>query len=313
MQAYTIEEKGNARVLNVEGKSYQTIYSAKVIELLISRKGLNRTLDYLRHKEKRSYFLTPIFSYLKAQGKVNLKVLEAGCSAGQLTELLDEQDFISEICCFDVDKALIEVSNLKAKELRLNKVKNIDCLTTAQTESLPYEDNYFELILVVGVVEHLPFEARYRYVDEYYRKLKIGGLICFLNTPNRKYFFDWHTTGLPFINWLSPQNAFIYAKLFGKLKRVSFPEFVRPGTGWRGATYYECLPQSRTIVIDDISESAGYGYSFFRKCRHSLKFRIFIKPFFKIIYLFSRLLNFPVSFFLPELNVVFKKVLEYEK
>ncbi len=117
-----------------------------------------------------------------------------------------------------------------------------------------------------------------------------------------------------FVQFMKPHNAFFYAKLFGKLgKDVTFPEFVRAGTGWRNASYYELLPRTLTINIDDISEELEYGYKFFQTIPRSPKFKLLINPFIKILRAISLKFNFPTVFFLPYLNVVFRKVHDFEK
>ncbi len=313
MAEYKIEESQNKRVLIFNGKRYETYYSRKIIELIIKRKGVEKTPEYFVHKEKRKFLLEPLFNYLALNKLVNLKVLEVGCSAGQFTELLNEQPNISEIYSFDVDKILLEVTKTKVQELGLKKVKRVDCFSNQETLALPYQNNYFDLIILSGVLEHLPFENRHMYVDEYYRKLKIGGLICFLDTPNRNYFMETHSIGLPFISKFPPQAAFIYAKIFGKLKGSDFCDFVRAGTAWRNATYYECLPHSLAVELKDISEEAGYGYPFFKKTRKGLKSKIFIFPYFTLLRFLSARIGFPMSFFLPDINAIFKKGSDYEE
>lgn len=310
---YQIIDSGDKRILIFGGNRYETVYSRKLIELIIERKGLARTPEYFVHKEKREYLLLPLFNYLNSHGYKGLRLLEVGCSGGQFTELLNKQDCFSQIYSYDIDKLLVEVTKTKVDELGLNKVKQVDCFSSRETTDLPYENNFFDVIIVSSVLEHLPFENRYIYVDEYYRKLKTGGLIAFLDTPNRNYPLESHSVGLPFISKFSAQTAFIYAKLFGKLKGVDFPEFVRAGTGWRNASYYDCLPKTLFFVVKDVSEEMDYGYAFFKKIRRTMRSKIFILPFFSLVRFIALRLDFPVSFFLPYLNVVFKKTHDYEK
>lgn len=313
MNQYNIEDIGKLRILVVGDKQYETVYSKKIIELLIKRKGLDRAPEYFSHIKKRNYFLKPLFEYLEFEKLEGLRVLEVGCSAGQFTEFINAQPSINAIYCFDVDKTLVEVTKIKIKELRLSKVKAVDCLSIKETIELPYADSFFDLIIVASVLEHLPFEGRFLYVDEYYRKLKTGGIICFLDTPNRNYPLEKHSIGLPFINKMSAQTAFMYAKLFGKLKNVEFSAFIRSGVGWRNASYYDCLPHSLAIEVKDISEETGYGYGFFKRIPRSKKFNLLLKPVFYLLKQISDRLGFSVSFFLPNLNVVFRKEVDYEK
>ena len=224
-----------------------------------------------------------------------------GCSAGHITEYLNEQPCIEEIFTFDVDRAFVEITRLKKEELNLHKVKFVDHFSICETSDHPYEDNFFDIIIVLAIVEHLPFENRHLYIDAYYRALKVGGIIGFWDTPNRYFFLDTHSTRLPFIQWFSPHFAYFYARLFRRLKGGSFPGFVRAGTGWRNATYYELLPKTLMIDVKDISDEIGYSYK-----------NSFTKLLTTLCKLFARLCNVPAPFFTPALNIVLRKTHDYE-
>ncbi len=62
---YSVEDKGDHRLLIIGEKSYKTKYSKRIIDLIIERKGLTRAPEYFVHKDKRNKFLTPLFNYLK--------------------------------------------------------------------------------------------------------------------------------------------------------------------------------------------------------------------------------------------------------
>lgn len=290
---YEINALGNENVLIVGKRKYKTYYSKRIIELLIKRKGLERATQYFTHREKRAQFLEPLFACLNNKTK-NLKVLEVGCSSGHITEYLNEQACVEEIYSYDVDKAFVEITALKKEELNLHKVKGIDHFSIQDTLALPYENNFFDLIIALAIVEHLPFENRHIFIDNYYKKLRVGGIIGFWDTPNRFFPLERHSLGLPFAHWLSPHSAFIYAKLFGKLKGAHFTDFTRAGTGWRNSSYYELLPKTLMIEIQDISEEVGYS------CTS------------RFISLLARLFDAPTAFFTPNLNIVFRKEKEYE-
>ena len=129
-----------------------------------------------------------------------------------------------------------------------------------QPRSLPFADDFFDVVIAAAVVEHLPFESRHMYVDEYYRVLRVGGVVGFWDIPNPYFPFESHSVGLPLISLLPPQIAYAYARLFkhSKMKDVNFPLFVRAGTGWRNSSYYELLPKSLMIDVADVSEEFGY-------------------------------------------------------
>ncbi|HET9845448.1 MAG TPA: hypothetical protein VFQ02_06830, partial [Nitrospira sp.] len=80
-----------------------------------------------------------------------------------------------------------------------------------------------------------------------------------------------------------------------KMKDVSFPLFVRAGTGWRNSSYYELLPKSLMIDVEDVSEEFGYEPG----CGRLGTFA-------------AKVLGVPPSFFSSRLNVVFRKTRVYE-
>jgi ubiquinone/menaquinone biosynthesis C-methylase UbiE len=293
--SWAIEDDGSSRVLTIGDRRFTTNYSRNIIELLITRKGPERASQFLVHQAERSWFLKPLFERLNAERR-QLRILEVGCSAGHLTEFLNEQPSIAEIYAFDVDKAMVDVARLKRDELSLAKVKRIDHFTVRTTQSLPYENDVFDVVIAAAIVEHLPYEDRHRYVDEYYRVLRVGGLIGFWDTPNRYYPLESHSVGLPLISLLPPQIAYAYARVLKtKMKDVSFPLFVRAGTGWRNSSYYELLPKSLMIDVADVSKEFGYESGSGR-----------------IGQLIAKMLRVPPSFFSPSLNVLFRKVRQYE-
>jgi ubiquinone/menaquinone biosynthesis C-methylase UbiE len=293
--SWIIEDDGGFRVLTIGDRRFKTTYSRHIIELLITRKGPERASQFLVHHAERSWLLKPLFEKLNTEHR-QLRILEVGCSAGHLTEFLNEQPSIGEIYCFDVDHAMVDVARLKREELGLAKVKRIDHFTVRATRSLPYENDFFDVVIAAAIVEHLPYEDRHAYVDEYYRVLRVDGLIGFWDTPNRYYPFESHSIGLPLISLLPPQLAYAYARLAkAKMKEVSFPLFVRAGTGWRNSSYYELLPKSLMIDVADVSEEFGYACGSGRFGR-----------------LIAKMLRVPPRFFAPSLNVVFRKVRQYE-
>jgi SAM-dependent methyltransferase len=311
---YTITDHGEYRVLSVGGTDYRTHYSEKVIRMLIERKGIERTPPYFGYKESRGRrFLGPLFNFFAARGISGLKVLEVGCSFGHITEFLNEEPRVAEIRTFDPDLAFVEMTRAKVEELGLSKVREVAHLTTMESRYLPYHDGYFDLVLAIGVVEHLPAEGRHIYVDEYYRVLRRGGFIGILNTPNRWFPIETHSVGLPFVQWLPPEWAFVYAKAARprKFRGVTLTEFTRPGTGWRNATYTECLPRSRMVELTDLTEEIGYGFGFFKSTARNRKRRA-VMPLFAAACGLLRKVGAPPSLALPYLNLVFRKGRDYE-
>ena len=304
---YAIEDRGNERVLRVEGREHRTYYSERLIRMLIKRKGVDRAPLYFPFKETRGrYFLERLFAYLGARGAAGLRVLEVGCSFGHITEYLNDQPLVATIDSFDVDPDFVEMARAKVEDLRLAKVRRLLHLTDEETTRLPFGDASFDLVLAIGVVEHLAPDGRSRHVDEWWRVAAPGGHLVVLDTPNRAFPLETHSVGLPGIQWLPPRFAFAYARLArAKFRGVSFEQFDRHGA-WRNAWLRECLPSEDRMALRDVTEEAGYGWRFFRDTARSRTRRALL-PLFGIACGTLRLLGLPPSLALPYFNIVLRK------
>ena len=307
--AFELCDLGDRRVLTVDGRRHETRYSARVVRLLIERKGARRAPLYFPFKEERArLFLDPLFRYLRARGARGLAVLEVGSSFGHMTEYLAEQPEVAEIHCFDTDPSFVEIVRAKVEEQGLGAVKEVLLLGNDETRRLPWPDARFDLVLVVGVVEHLPARNRRAQVDEYYRVLAPGGHIAILDTPNRLFPLETHSIGLPLVQWLPPRLAHAYARLARprKFGRVPFEAFVADGTGWRNATLAEALPSRGPAGLEDVTEAAGYGWRFFRDTARS-RARRSLLPVFAAATAALRAAGRSPSLCLPYLNLLLRK------
>jgi len=306
-QAFRIVDLGDRRVLETGGHSYPTRYSARVIRMLVERKGAHRAPLYFDFKDTRGpHFLDPLFRYLRARGARALRVLEIGCSFGHMTEYLAEQPELAALHTYDTDAAFVELTRAKVEELELKVVREVLYLDQAATCRLPWPDGAFDVVVVVGIVEHLPVRHRREQVDEYYRVLDRGGHIAILDTPNRWFPMETHSIRLPGVQWLPPRWAYRYARLFRpKLRTVGYKDFVADGTGWRNATLAECLPSSGWSEIEDVTEAAGYGSRFFPKVAGRRMIRL--GPIFAGLVRSSRVARITPSRWLPYFNLLFRK------
>jgi SAM-dependent methyltransferase len=233
-------------------------------------------------------------------------VLEVGCSFGHITEYLDEQPAVAAVHTFDVDAPFVEITRTKVAELGLGKVRQVLRLTDEETTRLPFAAGAFDLVLAIGVIEHLPFPGRHRYVDEYYRVLAPGGHIAILDTPNRAFPLETHSVGLPGIQWLPAPLAYRYARLCRPDRMRDTPFAVFDAGAWRNASWAECLPSAGAHGLADVTEEAGYGWRFFRDTARSRTRRALL-PAFAAAASALRLVGRPPSLALPYFNVIFRK------
>jgi SAM-dependent methyltransferase len=306
---YRLEDLGDRRVLTVGGRDYPTSYSARLVQMLVERKGPARAHQYFAYKETRGrHFLDPLFAYLRRRGARDLSVLEVGCSFGHITEYLAEQPEVREIVTFDTDPAFAAMVRVKVEEMDLRRVRDVRLFSNEETSRLPYPGASFDIVLVLGVIEHLPVRGRRQIVDEYYRMLAPGGHIAILDTPNRLFPLETHSLGLPLVQWMPARLAFAYAKLArpGRMRGVDYAGFVMDGTGWRNASLRECLPSSGWRGLEDVTEEAGFGWAFFQSTARS-RTRRRLLPAFRLVCGGLRRLGLPPSLALPYLNLLFRK------
>src|SRR5262245_12869141 len=131
---YRLDDLGDRRVLTVDGRSFATEYSARLLRMLIDRKGPRRAVPYLTYRETRGrHFLGPLFRYFDRCGARCRQVLEVACSFGHVTEYLAAQPSVDSVRAFDTDAAFVAMTRLKISELQLDRVHDVALLTNAET------------------------------------------------------------------------------------------------------------------------------------------------------------------------------------
>jgi S-adenosylmethionine-dependent methyltransferase len=130
--------------------------------------------------------------------------------------------------------------------------------------------NRFDSIIFFASLEHMTLTERLASLRDAWRMLQPGGLLVIIETPNRLWFFDSHTSRLPFFNWLPDKLAFRYSQFsprenFRELYRQYTPEaaehFLRRG---RGMSFHEleiAIGDVRKLkVVSSISSFLGMRY-----------------------------------------------------
>lgn len=109
---------------------------------------------------------------LKMIGSHN-KVLDVGCGTGFLSLLMKNQD--NDVYGIDISEVALRKAELKGIKVKREDVEN----------TLPFDDNIFDIVICSEVIEHL-FNPMYL-LEEIRRVLKPDGYIV-LSTPNVAYF-----------------------------------------------------------------------------------------------------------------------------
>lgn len=221
-------------------------------------------------------------------------VLEVGCGIGASTVALCEQGAV--VTAIDIDeqslenaKTIIKVFELQAE---FEKLSAVDIKTK-------FTVGRYDLIIFTAAIEHMTYTERIQSIRAAFDMLSPNQYIVIVDTPNRLWYKDKHTSLEPFYHWLPDELAIEYAKFtpregfniaFSQKRDDNFLELARWG---RGVSYHE------------FEIAAGYG---------NLKVKSHLNDFFdNPDSLYKKLLknNGPShiddGFYEPELNIALYK------
>jgi SAM-dependent methyltransferase len=107
------------------------------------------------------------------------RALEIGAGTGYFGLNLLRAGMIEELTCTDISVGMVEVLQANADRLGLSRVSAV----RAESESLPFADESFDLVLGHAVLHHLPdLDSSFA---EFLRVLAPGGRILFAGEPSR--------------------------------------------------------------------------------------------------------------------------------
>jgi len=231
-------------------------YSQKMYE-----KNLNEHLyERLEHDRRR------IVPWLDAIKKLtNAYILEIGCGTGSSTVTLAEQG--ARVIGIDIDEGSLSVAEERCRLYGLNaEFKMLNATEVFKT----FRNNHFDLIIFFASLEHMTISERLISLNDVWKMLKPGGLLVILETPNRLWYFDEHTSLLPFYHWLPDELAFKYSRysfrdnfneLYREYNNNSKYHFLRRG---RGVSFHELeiaiKPADQLLVKSSLSVFEGFRY-----------------------------------------------------
>jgi S-adenosylmethionine-dependent methyltransferase len=134
------------------------------------------------------------------------RVLEIGCGTGASTVALTEQGAI--VTAVDVNAGNVEAARARLDLYGLSA----DFVVANATElHQRFSPGSFDLIVFFATLEHLTYGERMTAMRGTWSMLKGGQLWAVVETPNRLWWFDDHTSCLPFYHWLPDELALDYA------------------------------------------------------------------------------------------------------
>ena len=141
------------------------------------------------------------------------------------------------------------------------------------------------MIIFFATLEHMTHEERLNAMASTWNMLSERGMWVVLETPNRLWYFDGHTSGLPFFQWLPDDLAFKYSKfsprnefsgIYREYNKETELHFLRRG---RGLSFHEFdLSINESKKLNVVSSKIQYEkYSWLKASKLEKKFKSFLK------------------------------------
>lgn len=134
-------------------------------------------------------------------------ILEIGCGTGCSTVTLAEQG--AAVTAIDVDANSLAVASERCRSYGL-EVEFAHANATDVHEM--FARRRFDYIIFYAALEHMTIKERMSAMRATWQMLPVAGLWCVIDTPNRLWYYDAHTSLLPFHMWLPDELAFEYSR-----------------------------------------------------------------------------------------------------
>lgn len=132
------------------------------------------------------------------------RVLEIGSGRGASTFALSEQG--ADVTAVDVNAQAMAYAETQLSSAGLRASFNL--LNATELQELPGEE--FDLVIFWASLEHMTVPERLTALRAGWDHLRPGATLVIIETPNRLWPDDSHTSELPFFNWLPDELAFAY-------------------------------------------------------------------------------------------------------
>jgi ubiquinone/menaquinone biosynthesis C-methylase UbiE len=141
------------------------------------------------------------------------RILDYGCGHGASAAALGRMFPESDIVGVDFDSRLLPIAKARCDLAGVNRV---NFLAADAGESMPSTVGDVDFIVLNAVYEHLLPDERRSLLPELWRHLRRGGVFFVADTPHRYSPIDFHTTGLPLINYLPDRLTLACARRFSR-------------------------------------------------------------------------------------------------
>ena len=224
-----------------------TRYPDELIQAVLAVRPLTYLCDELARDEDPTYveryLRYAMLGYVEEGRFAGKRLLDFGCGAGASTMVLCRMLPHTEIVGVELVEENLAVAKARA---HFYGAKSTRFVLSPGPEQLPPGIGLFDFISFSAVFEHLLPHERPILMEQVWSVLRPGGVLFVNQLPHRWFPLEFHTTGLPLINYLPRSLALQAARRLSKrVGRDDSWEMLLRG-GIRGATEAEVLTAIRS-------------------------------------------------------------------
>jgi len=249
-----LDSEGRSRLEASLRRNYFTqgdVWHSDAAAYLRSPEGKKDLADHL-HGRLDAFRSTVIPWLADAKPLANSNILEIGCGTGSSTVALAEQGAI--VTAIDILETSLHVAKDRCEAYGLRA----DFHRANATEvHRTFANQHFDFVIFFASLEHMTLDERMQAMRGTWGMLPHGSVWCVIDTPNRLWYYDGHTSWLPFFMWLPDELSFMYSRfsprkpfcdLYRDIGTDSKLDFLRRG---RGVSFHEFeLAMNRAEELD---------------------------------------------------------------
>jgi ubiquinone/menaquinone biosynthesis C-methylase UbiE len=114
----------------------------------------SHNLDRLTGSKPEKESSKAVVKLIEQKLNVGSSILEVGCSSGHLLRTLNKKNLALNYVGVDIDRYAIKKGNESIANLELSGIKSAQLMESA-VEDLPFDDNKFDIVVCLNVLEHL--------------------------------------------------------------------------------------------------------------------------------------------------------------
>ncbi len=151
-----------------------------------------------RMNDDRRTYIPWINSFLPLRGS---RILEVGAGTGSSTVALAEQG--ASVVGIDILEPAIKVAKDKCRIFGVSA----ELLAVNAINYMAESRDNFDAVIFFASLEHMLPDERLKALTDAWKLIRPGGYLIVIEAPNRLWYFDGHTSRMPFFNWLPEKLA----------------------------------------------------------------------------------------------------------